>query len=375
MRVLSVDIHDFRNVERAHLEPSPRATVLVGENGQGKTNVLEAVYFACTLKPLRAARLSELVRFGAEEAAVAAEVEGPGGARRISVAVAPGARTAFLDGKPQDRLDAYFEGLAAVSFSPDDLLLVKAGPEGRRRFLDRAAFNRWPAVLAEARDYLRALRSRNAALRGASPEVEASFRGPLVRAGARLLRRRRDLLVEMSPRFERAFREITGPAGPAAGVAYRATGGARWDGGEDEIALRFDAALAARSSRDVERGYTSVGPHMDDLTLSLDGRDARHFASQGQQRALVLALKVAEIENLRTVLARPPLLLLDDVSSELDPQKNQYLLTYLSQLPGQAFLTTTDPRLLAAAAGPETAFYRVERGALQRADYALLSRA
>jgi len=121
------------------------------------------------------------------------------------VDVGPHARTAFLDGKLQDRLDDYFEGLAAVCFSPDDLLLVKGGPEARRRFLDRAAFNRWPAVLAEARDYLRALRARNAALRTASADVEASFRQPLVRAGARLVRRRLDLLTELAPRVSKAY--------------------------------------------------------------------------------------------------------------------------------------------------------------------------
>jgi len=369
VRLRSLAVQDFRNLAEVALAPSHRATVLLGENGQGKTNLLEAVYFLTTLKPLRAARLAELVRFGAETGGVSGEFEGPGGLRRVAVQVAAGGRVASLDGKPLgsgDRLDAYFEGLAAVCFSPDDLLLVKGGPEGRRRFLDRAAFNRWPAVLAEARDYLRALRSRNAALRASSPEVEASFRGPLVRAGARILRRRRDLVGEIAPRFENAFREISGLGAPAAALGYRAAGGMRWDGTEDELAARLDAALAARASRDADKGYTSVGPHMDDVTLALDSRDARHFASQGQQRAIVLALKVAEIENLRALLGRPPLLLLDDVSSELDPQKNGYLLEYLGRLPGQAFLTTTDARLLTAAAGPETAFYRVERGSVSR---------
>ncbi len=340
----------------------------MGENGQGKTNLLEAVYLACTLKPLRAARLQELIRFGAGRAVVGAEVEGAGGARRVAVEVAPGGRTAFLDGKPQESLDAYFEGLAAVCFSPDDLLLVKGGPEGRRRFLDRAAFNRWPAVLGEAREYVRALRSRNAALRTAGPEVEASFRGPLVRAGARLVRRRRDLLGELEPLVARAYAEISGPGAPAARLGYRAAGGLLAEGTEEELATRLAGALEARAHRDRERGFTSVGPHMDDLLLALDAHGARPYASQGQQRALVLALKVAEIENLRAALGRPPLLLLDDVSSELDPQKNRYLLDYLGRLPGQAFLTTTDPRLLEPAAGPETAVYTVRRGEFSRAD-------
>ncbi len=338
----------------------------MGENGQGKTNLLEAVYVACTLKPLRAARLQELVRFGAARAAVGAEVEGPGGARRVSVEVAAGGRTAFLDGKPQDSLDAYFEGLAAVCFSPDDLLLVKGGPEGRRRFLDRAAFNRWPAVLSEAREYVRALRSRNAALRTAGAEVEASFRAPLVRAGARLVRRRRDLLAELAPLVARAYAEISGPGAPEARLGYRAAGGLGAEGTEEELAARLADTLEARAHRDRERGFTSVGPHMDDLFLTLDAHGARPFASQGQQRALVLALKVAEIENLRVALGRPPLLLLDDVSSELDPQKNHYLLDYLGRLPGQAFLTTTDARLLEPAAGPETAVYTVRGGQFSR---------
>jgi DNA replication and repair protein RecF len=364
VKLRALHVRDFRNLAEVALEPSPRATVLLGENGQGKTNLLEAIYVLTTLKPLRAVRLAELVRFGAAQGTVAGDFDGPGGLRRVAVQVAPGGRTAFLDGKPQETLDGYFEGLAAVCFSPDDLLLVKAGPDGRRRFLDRAAFNRWPAVLGEAREYVRALRARNAAIRGGSAEVEASFREPLVRCGARLLVRRRDLVAELGPRLAAAFAEISGPAAPAAGLAYRAAGGVRLEGTEPELAGRLAQALEDRLERDRERGYTSVGPHADDLVLSLDDRPARLYGSQGQQRALVLALKIAEIENLRASLGRPPLLLLDDVSSELDPQKNRYLLGYLGALPAQAFLTTTDRRLVAPAAGPDTAYFKVESGAV-----------
>jgi DNA replication and repair protein RecF len=350
------------------VEPSARATILVGQNGQGKTNLLEAIYLLCTLKPLRAARLAELVRFGQARAEVAGAFAGPGGVRRVSVSVGPEGRTAMLDGKPQERLDTYFEGLAAVCFAPDDLLLVKAGPEGRRRVLDRAAFNRWPAVLGEAREYVRALRSRNAALRSGSADVEESFRGPLVRAGARLQIRRRDLVAELAPRLAQAFGEISGADASPAEVAYRAAAGVEVAGAERDVQASLAAALDRRASRDRERGYTSAGPHMDDLALSLGGRAARAYASQGQQRALVLALKVAEIENLRAALGRPPLLLLDDVSSELDPEKNRYLLEYLARLPGQAFLTATDRRLLEPAAGPDAAFYEVASGAVARLD-------
>lgn len=364
MKLLSLHVRDFRNLASVELAPSPRATILVGQNAQGKTNLLEAIYYLATLKALRAARLQELVRFGAQRAQVQGDFEGPGGARRVAVEIAQGGRTAFLDGKQQDGLQSYFEGLAAVCFSPDDLLLVKGGPEPRRRFLDRAAFNRWPAVLGDARDYLRALRARNAALRNTDPGVEESFRAPLVRSAARLLSRRRALVQELTPRVADAFREISGPDAPPALLEYRPAAGMRLEGAEAEFAARLEELLVGRLERDRDRGYTSVGPHVDDLALAIDGKGARPYGSQGQQRALVLALKIAEIENLRATLSRPPLLLLDDVSSELDPAKNRYLLAYLAELPGQAFLTSTDERLLAPAAGPDSAFYKVENGAL-----------
>jgi DNA replication and repair protein RecF len=369
VRLLSLSLRDFRNVREARLEPSPRATVLVGPNGQGKTNLLEALFLLCTLKPLRAARLAELVRFGAERARVQGDFEGPGGVRQVAVEIGPEGRTAFLDDKPvasSDRLDAFFEGRAAVCFSPDDLLLVKGGPDQRRRFLDRAAFNRWPAVLVEAREYLKALRERNAALRQSDPEVEESFRGPLVRTGARLVARRLALLSELGPRMVEAFSRISGPEAAEARLAYRPAAGLPPSGTEEEIAARLGEALALRVDRDRDRGYTSAGPHMDDLTLALGGKGARPYGSQGQQRALVLALKIAEIENLRDRLGRPPILLLDDVSSELDPEKNAHLLRHLAALPGQAFLTTTDRRLLEPAAGPEAVFYEVRDGTFRR---------
>ncbi len=368
MQLLQLDIADFRNLAHVSLAPSPRATILFGRNGQGKTNLLEAVHLLATLKPLRAGRLAELVRFGESRAVVRGVFQGPGGERTIAVEVAAGGRTALLDGKAVDaeRLEAYFEGLAAVCFTPDDLLLVKGGPELRRRFVDRAAFNRWPAVLGEAREYLRALRARNAALRTADHEVEQSFRAQLVQAAGRLLVRRHALVSELAPRLRAAFAEIAGPDAPEGFLEYRPASGMPGRGSAGDLADRLGEILALRLERDRERGYTSAGPHMDDLVLAVGGRGARMYGSQGQQRALVLALKIAEIENLRAAMGRPPLLLLDDVSSELDREKNRCLLEYLSRLPGQAFLTTTDRRLLEPAVGAGAAFYHVENGSLSR---------
>ena len=377
---MRVETSDFRNLAPQAVELSPHTTVLAGANGQGKTNFLEACYLLCTLRPLRAQRLAELVRFGAAQATVAGAFELTGGVRQVDVAVADGGRSARVDKKPVRDPDELFGGLAVVAFTPDDLALVKGAPEGRRRMLDRAVQNRHPAHLADARDYLRALRSRNQLLRqGAAPAVHEAFEEPLARLGARLRLRREQVLDELRGHAARAFAEVA-RGEQALQLAYQAAGRDS-DGlgaeaslrGEDDLTGRLLEALRRRLPRDRERGYTSVGPHADDLSLSLGDRPARLFASQGQARAVVLAFKIGEIENLRRLQGRAPLLLLDDVSSELDPQRNAYLMRYLGELQGQVVLTTTDPQLVKGAAGsdPQAAkalFHAVREGRISRSE-------
>ena len=369
MRLLALRLRDFRNIEAADLEPGPRATVIVGPNGQGKTNLLEAVYLLATLKPLRTARLSELPRFGTR----ACRVEGAfelGSARRvIGVQIEDGVRQALVDGKKVRDLEDYFGGVAVVAFTPDDLAVVKGGPEVRRRFLDRAVFNRFPAFLGESRTYARALKSRNRLLKEQTPaEVIEAFDEPLARAGARIVIRRRRLLAELAPRFDEVLGRLSrGQLRGRLRYAPPVVEGAEEEG---EVARRLLEELARRLPRDRERGFTSVGPHADQLSIKLGDRPARTYASQGQQRALVLALKIAEIENLREMLGFQPLLLLDDVSSELDRERNAQLMDYLASLDGQVLLSTTDPSLVAAAAGPDARFFAVRDGVFTPLDRA-----
>lgn len=302
----------------------------------------------------------------------------PGGERTVEVEVREGRRSARVDGKPVRDPDELFGGIAVVAFTPDDLLLVKGGPEGRRRLMDRAVQNRHPPHLADARDYLRALKSRNQLLRDQAPDaLRAPFDQLVARLGARIRLRREQVLAELVPLVRRAFAEVARGEEPLA-LAYLAAGRDQERLGEEAqglaepaLAERLLAALAARLPRDLERGYTSLGPHADDLQLALGGKPARLYASQGQGRAVVLALRIGEIENLRRALGRAPLLLLDDVSSELDPERNRYLLDYLSRLDGQVLLTTTDPGLVApavrrgAAAGEDAPrFFQVRAGGI-----------
>jgi DNA replication and repair protein RecF len=358
-----LQLQDFRNLGQVDFAPSPHATVVVGRNGQGKTNLLEAIYFLCTLKPLRASKLVELVRFETSLARVAGHFALGGASREIGVEVRDGLRQASVDGKPTRALETYFGGVSVVAFTPDDLAVVKGAPEERRSLLDRAVFNRFPGLLRASRTYLRALRSRNRLLKENAPlaYLEA-YDEALAEAGARILELRRALLAELTPRAEATVESITRLSG--ARYVYRPAH-LELDFAQADAPALADAlrhALRSRLERDRERGFTSVGPHADDLEIGLDGHLARPFASQGQARALVLGWKIAEIENLREALGRFPLLLLDDVSSELDPERNAYLMAYLSSSGAQVLLTTTEPSLVRGAAGADTHWLSVEQG-------------
>lgn len=366
MRLLRLELESFRNLAHVSLEPSAGTTVAVGDNGQGKTNLLEALYFLCTLKPLRATRLSELVRFGDKRAVVTGRFLLGGAERDISVVVEDGVRQARVDGKKAASLEDYFGGVAVVAFTPDDLEVVKGSPESRRTFLDRAVFNRFPAFLAESRSYGRALKGRNRLLRELAPaDLREAFDATLARHGARLWIRRRALMAELGPRAAQSFDAIGRAEGKAA-YTYRPRGlpdDFDFDAADEaSLAEALHTSLGARAQTDLDRGFTSVGPHADDLKIQLGGRSARAYASQGQQRALVLAWKVAEIGNLEAHGNVKPLLLLDDVSSELDPERNAYLMRYVAESGAQTVLTTTDGALVSSAAGPDTLWLRVRAG-------------
>ncbi len=366
MRLLALHVQDFRNLPQVQLTPSAHATIAVGQNGQGKTNLLEALYFLATLKPLRAGRLSELVRWGTQGARVTGRFLLKGAEREIAVEVGGGTRQAFVDGKKAPSLEEYFGGVSVVAFTPDDLEVIKGGPDARRGFLDRAVFNRFPAFLKESRDYARALKNRNRLMReglAADPAYLDAYDETLARAGARVYVRRRALMAELAPRAQATFASIGRTPEPAVYGYHPAHLGQDFaQADEARLAQALLEALAGRRRRDLERGFTSVGPHVDDVAVTLGGRSARAYASQGQQRALVLGWKIAEIENLHASMSFLPLLLLDDVSSELDPERNAYLMGYLAHSGAQVFLTTTDASLVRGAAAPDTLWMDVHAG-------------
>ncbi len=361
MRLRRLVARDFRNLEFLELQPGPRFTVLEGANGQGKTAVLEGIYVLGALKSFRAQRTDELIRHGAEEARLFAEIEHDGVTRTVDVALSPRRRRVELDGKSCRALGDALGQLTVVFFGPDDLTITKGSPGARRRFLDRAVFGRFPASLDANRRYEQALKERNAVLKdnGADALLDA-FEGPLAAAGAELVVWRRRLLEELDPFFHEAIRDIT--AGQhVATLAYQATA--------PDDAEAFATALRTARFADRRRGTTQLGPHLDDLDVSLDGHLARAVASQGQHRALVLALKIAEIRALEAGLGHSPILLLDDVSSELDRDRNGQLMGYLlgEAFRGQVLLTTTDRAYVRTPSGPfdgEVACFTIRQGQL-----------
>ena len=369
MRIHSVELVDFRNIATAQVTLSPHFTALVGPNGQGKTNTLEALYLTAALRPLRPVPRRALVREGQSVARVSMRVfrEGTGLTHALRVELEPSRRRLLRDDKATAAA-SFIGTLVAVAFTPDDLNLAKGAPEARRKFLDRAILNVRPAFLSRALRYQKAVRDRNRLLveAGNDAQLEA-FDEVLSREGAAITELRCRYIEQLTPRVETFFRRIADPAPPLT-LTYEsrllAEGPAAT---EAELADRFAERLKNRRPIDRARKTTSVGPHLDDLRVSLDGASARDRASQGQHRAIVLALKLAEITHLAEALGEPPVLLLDDMSSELDRIRSAQLFSTVRDLEGQVVLTSTqNPDQLAGTLGGELVVYDVDAGTLKQ---------
>lgn len=339
MRVTSLSLRDFRGYEATEVELGPGLTVISGPNGAGKTNLLEATYFGCTGRSCRTSNERELVRFGAGATRVVVRAEGEDGRHELAVGLVPGQpKHMRVDGAPVDRMTDVVQRPLVSVFLPDRLELIKGPPAARRAHLDQFVAALWPSRAAPRRAYAQALAQRNALI-------------ARIRAGARA----RPSLTAWDQQLAACGIELMGDRRRAAEAAHEpfarlAEALGLDDSPELEYRPRSRATQAAelaeelvqRVDSDLDRGFTGHGPHRDELSVRRGGRELRTYGSQGQQRLGLLALLLAEREALTATRQDPPLMLLDDVMSELDSSRREALAELLRADPGQSVVTTTD---------------------------------
>jgi DNA replication and repair protein RecF len=340
MRVTRLWLTDFRNYTSASLDlAGDGLTVISGGNGQGKSNLLEAVGWLATLSSFRGAPAEALVRRGADQAVVRAEGSRDGRSLLLEAEINLGARRdrVFVNRQPLKRARDLLGALRVTVFAPDDLVLVKGGPAERREYLDDLLVALHPKNDALRSDVERVLRQRTTLLKQAggrlTAEVEATldvWDAKLAACGAALAEAREELVVALEPEVGKAYGQVAPGSAGEVGVAYQRS----WTGS------LADAIAAARAD-DIRRGVTTVGPHRDELVLSVGDLPGRTHASQGEQRSLALALRLGGHALVAESTGSAPVLLLDDVFSELDPERSEALVAHLPA--GQALLTTAGP--------------------------------
>ncbi len=361
MKITHAQLTNFRSYEVCELTPCEGVNVLLGDNGQGKTNVLEALYLCCTGRSHRTRQDRELIRWGADFADVKVEAQRRDGSHEVEIALpALGRRKIKIAGQEASRSGELMGHVTGVLFSPEDLRTVKDGPAERRRFVDMALSQIRPAYYYALQRYARALKQRGETLKliAAQPAYLAtldSWDEQLAAAGAELMRQRRAYIGELSTVAAENHRSISDER-ERLEIRYLPSVSMG-----DEAQAILEALFGARET-DLRRLTTSVGPHRDDVQILVEGRDVRAYGSQGQQRTAALSMRLSELDVMRRELDEWPMLMLDDVMSELDPGRRRQLVSRLRGV--QTFITCTDAEDLAGAEVGQA--WRVEGGALRQ---------
>jgi DNA replication and repair protein RecF len=359
--VESLSVRGFRNLASVDVEFSPRLNVLFGDNGHGKTNVIEAIYLVAASRSFRTSRLGDMVMLGAQTASIRAQVREQDDRREQSVGVKQGVRVVRIGGKRPATLAAYATYTPTVVFHPGAIALSAGGGLERRRLLDRISLYQAPESFEHAQSYAKAMRARQRVLetRGEESRDLDGWEELVARHGVAVSAARETAAAGLIPAAERTFSHL-GPAG----LALRA----RYVRSAPEDMNLFLSELRRRRRQDRARRAASMGPHRDDLVFELGGKSVRGMASQGQHRAVVLAVQLAEIEVVSDARSVRPIVLLDDVSSELDRARTGALFAFLQHGESQVVLTTTRPELIDAglSAVREQRYFRVVDGQVAR---------
>ena len=357
MHLAHLRLRDFRNYARLDVDFEPGFHLLLGDNAQGKTNILEAIYLMATLRSFRGVGGAQMIRHGAKGYFVGGNVVGQGD-HEIKIYWSARERKLALDNQTVKKLTDYLGALRTVVFCTEDLQLVKGAARSRRRFLDLLLAQTQPGYLPLLQRYTHAVRNRNALLkqRIVDEATLESFSTELIKLGNEIIRARRELVPKFSPLARLAYRRISNDAEELR-IEYQPS-------------VKHDFAVELAQSRAREKTFraTLVGPHRDELQLLQNEKSAAQFGSEGQKRTLAIALKMAQAEFLTGIHGSPPVLLIDDVMGELDVKRRSGLLPLLSrarEASGQVFMTCTEenwPREM----GRNLHRWRVHTGALAR---------
>lgn len=346
MRVDWLSLVDFRSYSTLEWHPDREVNLLIGPNGSGKTNVLESVGYLASLKSFRSAPESALIAETSDAAVIRAGVTSDERNRLIEIEVPRnGPRRTQIDKTRLKRTADILGALRVVAFLPEDLDLIKRGPAYRRDLLDDIAVQLWPSAYLDQTEYERSVRQRNAFLKaGQRDDVTLSvWDSRLAQSGGRVMARRMRVIETLAPLLAASYRVIAATSVGAL-FTYRAS----WWAGEldpvsaGEYADALASSLEASRQVDYERRMTTLGPHRDEPGFSLDGREARTLASQGEQRTVALAVKLAAHAAITESVDEPPVLLLDDVFSELDPERSSALAEALPE-ETQTMITSARP--------------------------------
>jgi DNA replication and repair protein RecF len=358
-----LEVANFRNLAPLVLSFRAPLNIFYGDNAQGKTNLLEAVYLLTALRAFRATRNRELIRWEESEALVRGRIRTGLGEREVDVRLAEGARRVRVDGKSLKSVVDFSGEVKVILFSPEDLSLVRGSPAGRRTYLDRAIYHLYPRYQEIVRDYAQVIAQKNRLLSqaGVAPGLIAVWDERQAELGSKLIVTRSRFVARVQELFRRTFQEISGtPIVASLRYVLAVPELAGVDGAE--LRRRFMTAIERNADEERRRKVTLVGPHRDDLEITLEGREASTYGSQGQARMLSLCLKIIELEVLLEERGVVPIFLLDDVSSELDEHRNRYLMEYLAQVGCQVFLTTTALSHVPVNAFPQVSTFQVIAG-------------
>ncbi len=374
MQLTEIELRHFRNYEHLAVDFAPGVNVLIGENAQGKTNLLEAIHLLALTRSHRTNKDRELVQWHQEQAIVRGRVQKQTGPVPLEVQLGKGGKRVKVNHLPQSRLSTYIGNLTVVLFSPEDLALVKGAPAVRRQFMNvefgqmssRYLYNlsHFNDALNQRNQYLRQLRNHEAhdrvLLEVLSDQV-ATFGGEVAAVRARL--------VHQLEGWAQPIHEEISQQKEALELRYVSQLTIDAQSEASDLTEQLQAALRANVDKEIAAGTTLTGPQRDDLHFLVNGKNVQHFGSQGQQRTTALAVKLAELDLMKEQTGEAPLLLLDDVLSELDDDRQTHLLTAI-QDKVQTFLTTTSLSGVARQLIKAPTIYQIENGHLQKEETA-----